>query len=46
MFSFSGCKFHVTKCKESTARVVVWKQLDVMNSFTLEATFAGSTLER
>ena len=46
IFTFAGCKFHIAKCKESTARVVMWRQLNVMNSFTLEATFAGSTLEK
>ncbi|XP_048590295.1 uncharacterized protein LOC5514750 isoform X2 [Nematostella vectensis] len=41
-FSFQGCKFLVRKCKESTARVVMWQQLGIMNSFTMEATFCGS----
>ncbi|KAK3697746.1 hypothetical protein QZH41_010295, partial [Actinostola sp. cb2023] len=41
-FSFQGCKFIVRKCKESTARVVMWRQLGIMNSFTMEATFCGA----
>ncbi|XP_077989987.1 uncharacterized protein LOC144444443 isoform X3 [Glandiceps talaboti] len=41
-FSFRGCKFQVKKCKESTGRVVMWRQMGIMNSFTMEATFCGS----
>ncbi|XP_071941889.1 uncharacterized protein [Antedon mediterranea] len=41
-FTFRGCKFQVRKCKESTGRVVMWRQLGIVNSFTLEATFCGS----
>lgn len=41
-FSFSGCKFRVRKCKESTARVVMWRQMGIANSFTMEATFCGA----
>ncbi|XP_077868214.1 uncharacterized protein LOC100369281, partial [Saccoglossus kowalevskii] len=41
-FSFRGCKFQVKKCKESTGRVVMWRQLGISNSFTMEATFCGS----
>ena len=36
-FSFKDCNFKVQRSKESTARVVVHKELGVMNSFTLEA---------
>ncbi|XP_075066532.1 cytosolic carboxypeptidase 3 isoform X2 [Mixophyes fleayi] len=42
-FSFSGCKFKVQKNKEGTGRVVMWK-MGIRNSYTLEATFCGSTL--
>ncbi|ERE90331.1 cytosolic carboxypeptidase 3 [Cricetulus griseus] len=42
-FSFSACKFNVQKSKEGTGRVVMWK-MGIRNSFTLEATFCGSTL--
>ena len=41
-FSFSGCKFRVRRCKESTARVVMWRQMGIANSFTMEATFCGA----
>ncbi|XP_064634317.1 cytosolic carboxypeptidase 2-like isoform X2 [Lineus longissimus] len=42
-FSFEGCKFKMQKSKEGTGRIVMWN-LGIMNSYTLEATFAGSTL--
>ncbi|XP_008052995.1 cytosolic carboxypeptidase 3 [Carlito syrichta] len=42
-FSFSACKFNVEKSKEGTGRVVMWK-MGIRNSFTMEATFCGSTL--
>ena len=43
MFCFRSCKFKVHRSKEATGRVVVWK-MGVANSFTMEATFCGSTL--
>ncbi|KAK6191784.1 hypothetical protein SNE40_003379 [Patella caerulea] len=42
-FSFDSCKFKVQKSKEGTGRIVVWN-MGVLNSFTLEATFCGSSL--
>ncbi|XP_058064463.1 cytosolic carboxypeptidase Nna1-like [Anopheles bellator] len=42
-FSFENCKFKVQKNKEGTGRIVVWV-LGVTNSYTLEASFGGSTL--
>ncbi|XP_075711946.1 cytosolic carboxypeptidase 3 isoform X2 [Rhinoderma darwinii] len=42
-FSFSGCKFKVQRNKEGTGRVVMWK-MGIRNSYTLEATFCGSSL--
>ncbi len=44
MFAFDECKFHVHRCKESTGRVVMWKEMLIKNSFTLEASFAGSSI--
>lgn len=40
--SFNDCSFHVKKGRESTARVVVAKEMNIPNSFTLEATFCGA----
>uniref|UniRef100_A0A2K5E8W6 AGBL carboxypeptidase 3 n=1 Tax=Aotus nancymaae TaxID=37293 RepID=A0A2K5E8W6_AOTNA len=42
-FSFLACKCNVQKSKEGTGRVVMWK-MGIRNSFTMEATFCGSTL--
>mmetsp|Transcript_9856 Transcript_9856/g.19518 ORF Transcript_9856/g.19518 Transcript_9856/m.19518 type:complete len:901 (+) Transcript_9856:277-2979(+) len=41
LFSFSDCKFRLEKAKESTQRCVVYKSFDVLNSFTVEASFYG-----
>jgi hypothetical protein len=40
--SFNDCSFNIKKGRESTARVVVSRELNILNSFTLEATFCGS----
>jgi hypothetical protein len=42
-FSFEGSSFTVHKAKESTARVVLWKEYLLVNSFTLETSFCGPT---
>ncbi|XP_077372181.1 cytosolic carboxypeptidase 2 isoform X2 [Festucalex cinctus] len=42
-FSFECCKFQVQKSKEGTGRVAMWR-LGIKNSYTMEATFGGSTL--
>ncbi|ESO95340.1 hypothetical protein LOTGIDRAFT_117158, partial [Lottia gigantea] len=42
-FSYNSCKFKVQKSKEGTGRIVVWN-MGVLNSFTMEATFCGSSL--
>lgn len=42
-FSFGGCKFKVQKSKEGTGRIVMWN-MGILNSFTMEATFCGSSL--
>ncbi|KAK7475648.1 hypothetical protein BaRGS_00033141 [Batillaria attramentaria] len=45
-FSFRSCKFAIRRCKESTGRVVMWRQMNIYNSFTLEATFSGTILNK
>eukprot|EP00347_Sterkiella_histriomuscorum_P013611 403364056 len=40
-FSFEGCSFNIQKQKESTARVVIWREYQLINSFTLECSFCG-----
>ena len=44
-FSYKYCTFNVHKSKEGTGRVAMWRQMGIMNSFTMEATFCGSSLE-
>lgn len=42
-FSFESCKFRIQKAKEGTGRIVMW-MMGIANSYTLETSFAGSTL--
>ena len=39
MFSFEDSCFAVQKSKESCGRIVMWKEFNLINSFTLEASF-------
>jgi len=41
-FSLGSCSFVVEKYKESTARVVVWRQLGVIRSYTMESSYCGA----
>ena len=38
-FSMKDCKFTLEKEKETTARIVIFKELGILNSYTLECTF-------
>uniref|UniRef100_A0A8C9VEX9 Cytosolic carboxypeptidase 1 n=1 Tax=Scleropages formosus TaxID=113540 RepID=A0A8C9VEX9_SCLFO len=40
-FSMASCSFVVEKSKESTARVVVWREIGVQKSYTMESTLCG-----
>uniref|UniRef100_A0A8C5ELT7 Peptidase M14 domain-containing protein n=1 Tax=Gouania willdenowi TaxID=441366 RepID=A0A8C5ELT7_GOUWI len=40
-FSLSSCSFVVERSKESTARVVVWREMGVQRSYTMESTLCG-----
>jgi hypothetical protein len=40
-YSFNGSSFKITKEKERTGRVVVFREYNIMNSFTLECSFHG-----
>ncbi|XP_076127328.1 cytosolic carboxypeptidase 1 [Alosa pseudoharengus] len=40
-FSMSSCSFVVERSKEATARVVVWRELGVQRSYTMESTLCG-----
>lgn len=41
MFGFEDCYFAVQKNKETTARVVMWREFSLVNSYTLEVSFLG-----
>uniref|UniRef100_A0A7N8XPQ2 Cytosolic carboxypeptidase 1 n=1 Tax=Mastacembelus armatus TaxID=205130 RepID=A0A7N8XPQ2_9TELE len=40
-FSIASCSFVVERSKESTARVVVWREIGVQRSYTMESTLCG-----
>ncbi|XP_053384365.1 uncharacterized protein LOC123536146 isoform X9 [Mercenaria mercenaria] len=42
-FHYEACKFKIQKSKEGTGRIVMWN-MGIMNSYTMEATFCGSSL--
>ena len=42
IFSFADCNFAVQKSKETTARVVLWRELGLVNSYTMESSFCGA----
>jgi len=44
IFNFKDCKFACEKEKETTARIVLFRELGILNSYTLECTFYGSDL--
>jgi cytosolic carboxypeptidase protein 2/3 len=43
-FSFADSTFKIEKQKESTGRVVVFREYNIMNSFTLECSFHGKQM--
>ena len=42
VFSFKDCCFEVQKDREGAARIALWKELGIVNCFTLEMSFCGS----
>ena len=42
-FSFEDCAFVVHKSKESCSRVVMWREFNLVHSYTCEASFCGPT---
>uniref|UniRef100_A0A8C8R814 tubulin-glutamate carboxypeptidase n=1 Tax=Pelusios castaneus TaxID=367368 RepID=A0A8C8R814_9SAUR len=40
-FVMNSCSFLVEKSRESTARVVVWREIGVLRSYTMENTYCG-----
>ena len=44
IFNIKDCRFSLEKEKETTARIVLFKELGILNSYTLETTFFKSDL--
>ena len=42
-FSFEDCSFLVQKNKDGCSRVAMWREFNLVNSFTCEASFCGPT---
>lgn len=40
-FQYSSCHFRIEPSKMSTARIVMYKELDITHSYTMEASFFG-----
>ena len=41
-FSFEQCRFSMSKTKDGTARIAMYKELNIPNIFTMEASFCGA----
>lgn len=46
IFNIRECKFALEKDKENTARIVLYKELGILASYTFEVTFFGSEFLR
>jgi hypothetical protein len=46
LFSFNDCHFRIEKDKLSTARIVVFRELNIFHSYTIEASFFGPKYEK
>lgn len=42
LFSFADCEFGMQKTKEATARIVIYKEFEIINSYTIESSFCGA----
>ena len=40
-FDRRSCRYNVDKCRESTGRVVVWREFETIRSYTMESSFCG-----
>jgi hypothetical protein len=41
IFDLNSCRFNIERTKETTSRVVLYREFGVINSFTLESTYCG-----
>jgi len=46
LFSFSDCHFRIEKDKLSTGRIVMYQELGIVHSYTIEASFFGPKYEK
>ena len=46
IFDFQSCRFKQDRYKLNTARVVVWNEMKVTNSFTLETSMYAKTISK
>jgi len=46
IFDYNSCVFSEDRDKQSTARVVVWREMKVTNSFTLEISMFGKSIQK
>jgi len=44
-FRYYSCKFRIEKSKEKAARIVLWREFNIMNCFTFESSFHGYITE-
>jgi hypothetical protein len=42
MFSFEDCHFAIQKHKETCGRIVMFREFNLINSFTIEVSFMGA----
>lgn len=40
-FSLGNCHFAITKAKEFSARIAMWRQFNLERAYTMEATYCG-----
>ena len=41
-FDFNSCRFSMSRYKDSTARIAMFRELNIANIFTMEASFCGA----
>ncbi|KAH6575390.1 hypothetical protein BASA62_001938 [Batrachochytrium salamandrivorans] len=41
-FEHRACRYAVERSKESTSRIVMWREFGIINSFTLESSYCGA----
>ena len=40
-FDRKSCRYNIEKGRESTGRVVVWREFEVIRSYTMESSYCG-----